>query len=366
MSMEVISDRQGISIVTLFIMGSTMVLGTAVEAGRDLWISICIAIIAAIPMALAFARLLAIFPGKDIFQIAHYVFGNILGKLFCILFTWFGLHLGSLVLTNFGMYMKVVALPETPRVMPSLVLALLCIWATKEGIEIIGRLAKFGLIFVGIMVVMTVVLLTPQWEQFKITPILANGWGPVLKGALSAFTFPLIEIVLFTAVLSPLKKKVAYKTFLFGLVLGGFIVFIASFNEIMVLGPDLYSISYFPAHTAAGRINIGDFVQRLEIAPAVGLLISGLIKISICLLAVSKGLARIFNFDDYRFLVLPLGLMMVNLSEIFFSSVMQMMEFAAKTWKIYALPFEVALPLIVLLAAEVKVRMDKNYPTESE
>lgn len=49
MNKEVISDKQGINLVILFIMGSTLVIGTGAEAGKDSWLAIIIAIIFSFP-----------------------------------------------------------------------------------------------------------------------------------------------------------------------------------------------------------------------------------------------------------------------------------------------------------------------------
>ena len=66
MRKEKISDRQGISLVTLFIFGSTLVMGTGGQAENDAWISIILAIIFSVPILMMYSRILYRYPGEDL------------------------------------------------------------------------------------------------------------------------------------------------------------------------------------------------------------------------------------------------------------------------------------------------------------
>ncbi|HYE11095.1 MAG TPA: GerAB/ArcD/ProY family transporter, partial [Patescibacteria group bacterium] len=132
-------------------------------------------------------------------------------------------------------------------------------------------------------------------------------------------------------------------------------------------GSDTLGSVYFPSYTAISRVNIGNFLQRLEVAVAIVFILSGFIKISICLLAATKGITKLFGFKDYRALVTPVGLLMVNLAYLVYGSIMEMFEWADDIWPYYAFPFQVLLPLIILIAVEIKSRMQKkNEQTKSE
>ncbi len=91
------------------------------------------------------------------------------------------------------------------------------------------------------------------------------------------------------------------------------------------------------------------------------------IKISICLLAATKGVSKLFGSKDYRFLVTPLGLLMANLSYLIYGNIMEMFEWAQEIWPYYAFPFQVVFPLIILIAVEVKAKLKKgNEQTKEE
>jgi len=363
---EKISDGQGMKLVILFIFGSTLVMGTGGEAGRSAWISIGLGIIATVPLVLIYSRILSLFPGQDLFQILELNFGKLIGKFISLFFIWFAFHLGALVLINFGEFIITVALPETPRIVPMIIFALLCIWGAKAGIEVIAKCSEYFIIFVMALIILFSFLVMPNMDTDNLLPILGEGFGKILPGILSAITFPFAETVVFMMVFSALQhKKSSYKAYIPALLLSGAVVLFISLRNIMVIGPATIKAVYFPSYSAISRVNIGNFLQRMEIAVTIVFLLSGFIKISVCMMAASKGLSRILGFDDYRILVMPVGLLMVNLSHNLYGSIMEMFEWAFKVWPYYALPFQVFLPILIWIFIEIKQRA-KNKKQENE
>ncbi|OGO77764.1 MAG: hypothetical protein A2Y23_03935 [Clostridiales bacterium GWB2_37_7] len=346
----------------LFIFGSTLVMGTGAEAERDMWLSIVAAILLAIPLLLVYSRILSLFPGKDLFEILELNFGKFFGKLTSLLFIWFSFHLGALVIRNFGEFISTVALPETPKIVPMIIFTLLCIWGAKAGIETLAKCSEYFLIFAISLILLFGLLVIPNMDIDNIMPIMGNGFRKAMAGVFSAITFPFGETVVFMLIFSSLRdKKSSFRVFIPALLLGGLVVVYISLRNIMVLGPSTIKAVYFPSYSAISRVNIGNFLQRMEIAVTVVFILSGFIKVTVCLLGATKGMARVLGFDDYRILVMPIGLLMVNLSYIVYKDILEMFDWAFKVWPYYALPFQVILPVMIWIFIELKQRA-KNKP----
>jgi spore germination protein KB len=355
MSKEIISNKQGISIITMYIMGSTLVLGVGSEAKQDVWISIIIGIVFALPMIIIYARLLKLYPNKNLFEIVNDIFGKIIGKIFMIPFIWYAFHLGVLVMHNFQEFIKVVSFPETPPLVPVMLMGLLCIWVVREGIEVLGRWAQFSLIILAILILAVSPLSFSLIDIDNLRPVLYNGFSPVLSGAFSVFSFPFAETVLFLCIFNIDKNRNnSYKIYTYGLVIGGFFVLTVAIRNLLILGPDFISMLYFPSYEAISLIDIGDFLQRIEIAVSVVFMFSVFAKISVCLLAASKGLASLLKIEQYRLIVTPIGLLMMIGSYIIYDNIMEMSNWTFYIYKYYAFPFQVILPLIIWICAEVK------------
>lgn len=352
--------KQGISLIILFISGSSTVLTPGLESKNDVWLAILLAMIFALPILFIFERLLYLFPGKDLFDILQLIFGKVLGKFFSILYIWFSFHLGTLVLCNFAYFINIVALDNTPLIIPTLFIAILCIEAVTFGIEILGRWGEFAIVVLIISISILVILLIKNMNINNLMPILYDGFTPVFKGAFSVFSFPFAELVIFTMVFTNFKEKGPPKIYRIGLFLGGILLLLTSLTDILILGADIAEIYYFPAYAAVRRISLGTFIERIEIVVSLVFLIGGIVKISICLLATSKGVSKLFNFEDYRFIVTPIAITMTILSTFIYKSIMEMTTWAFKVWPYYAFIFQAILPVIFFIAAEIYVRFKKS------
>lgn len=352
MDRETISDRQGIAMIMLFMTGTSTAQLYGTTAGRDLWISIILSASASMLMALVFVYLQKRFNGKNLFDIIIICFGKFTGILLVILFLWYSFFTGVMVIANIGYFVNTVTLPETPMIIIQSCAVFLSIWIVKEGIEVIGRWSELFSILYYIVIASFLLFLIPKMDIKNLTPVLYNGIMPVLHGAFMTFTFPFGEIVVFSIVLSSFKsEKSPYSIYIKGLLAGGIIVLIISLSDIMVLGIESTLSLYYPSYSAVSRIDILNFLQRLEILEAVIFILGGFIKASIYLLACCIGISKIFKNTDYRFIVTPTGLILLNLAYLSFDSIMKFFEWNALIWPYYVLPFQIFLPLIILIAA---------------
>ena len=149
----------------------------------------------------------------------------------------------------------------------------------------------------------------------RLKPILSNGATLVLRGALSSFSFPFGEVVVFTMIFSNISKVKNYnKIFMVGLSLGGLIVFLATLRNLLVIGSETASMVYFPSILTISLVHLGPIFQRLEISIVLLFLVGAFVKTIICLFAVCNGISKIFGFKDYRFIATPVTFLMINFS----------------------------------------------------
>lgn len=357
MSKEIIPAGQSVSIVILFIIGSSLFMGTSGQSGNSIWIALIFAGTLALPLMLIYARLHVLFPGKDLYDMLISAFGAVIGRVFSCLYIWYSLHLGALVLRNFGEFSQTVALTSTPMLAPMLVIALLCIWVVNAGMEVLGRSAKFLLLFSLAVIVFVQLLCVPKYEYHHLKPLLDSGWGPVFTDTAGSFTFPFAEIVIFLGAFNVLPKKgSASRVLISGVLIACVITIVASLRNLLVLGPDIISSLYFPSYVAVSRINVGDFLTRIEGSSAIVFVTALFIKVSLCLYVTCNGVAKVFKLQSYRSVVLQMGLIMVYLSDFIYKDITQMQYFAYHIYKIYALPFQVVIPLLLWITAEIMAR----------
>ncbi|EHQ90498.1 GerAB/ArcD/ProY family transporter [Desulfosporosinus youngiae] len=356
MNKEMITHKQGVYLLILFMIGSNLFMGLAPGAKSDAWIAVIVGMTMAVPMIFIYARLLSLFKGMDIFDILKMVFGNVLGKIAALVYIWYPLHLGAMVIRNLGEFMNTVAIPDTPMLLPMLFVGFLCIWVVMAGVELLGRCSKVFFPIVIIIMLITTLLVIPYLNFAYLKPVMYDGISPVLNSGFNIFSFPLAETVLFLAVFSALKTdKSIYRVYFSGLFIFGAIGVLLTLRNLLVLGGDIVGEIYFPLYVEVGRISIGEFIQRIEVSVATTFIITAFIKVSVCLYVTCIGISKLFGLKSYRSVVVQTGLLMVFFAYIIYENIMDMVFFAS-LYPYYALPFQVILPVILLVIAEIRVR----------
>jgi spore germination protein KB len=360
MKKEQITDKEAICLLIIYILGSTAILGIGGEAKNDAWIAGIAGILMAVPIIFIYVRIQLLFPGKDLYEILDMTVGKIFSKILAVVYIWYAFHLGALVTRNFGEFINTATMPETPIILPMLCLGLVAVISVRSGIEVTARISALSLPALLFVIILVQLLAIPQMEFHNIKPILGKGFAPVLKAGFGVFSFPFAETVLFLGVFFSLKnQKSLYKVYFSGLFFAGTIIVILSMRNIFILGGLLDKL-YFPSHIAVSRIRIGEFIERIEVTVALVFVFGVFIKSAVCLFVVCKGIAKLFNLKDYRSIIIQAGVLMVYFSYILYDSIMEMQYWAFKVYAYYAFPFQVIIPVFLLILAEIKMRGKKG------
>lgn len=352
---ETISNRQGVSLVFVFLFGSAIIFIPALDAGKDAWLATIFAAICSLPILFIYCKLLYLFPNKDIFDIVTILFGKFLGKLLALVFLIFPTLLSIEILRIISEFITITSLTNTPINIPLVFLGFLCIWIIKEGIETIGRFSQFFIIILLTLTIISLLLLIPDLNIDNMKPFFQNGFYPFLKGSFHIFSYPITELLVFTMIFYSFKSKDSLFKMIFpGLLMATFLGSIYILFVILSLDINTAISSFFPAYIMVKMTSITTFIQRTEIIFILTFIIFAFIKLVLCILATSKGLSKIFNFNNYRFIVTPVVLLLINFSIISFKNISEILYWKTDIWPIFAFPFEVVLPIIVFIVAKIR------------
>lgn len=360
MQKEKITDRQSILLIVVFTIGSSLIIGIGTGAKNERWIATILGFIMVAPMILLYSRILSLFKEKDLFEILNICLGKVSGSVVCVLYTFYALYLGAAVARNFGEFVNIISLTQTPKIVSLLALGFACIFAVKMGIEVIGRSVVFLSAIIIITIIFVQFLTIPEIDLDRLKPFFANGLKPLLKGGYSAFTVPFAETVLFLGILSPLStKKSPYKIYFTGISVATFIFVAIVIRNTGILGNMLDAFN-FPSYEAISMISIGDFLQRIEVTVSIIFMCGVFIKCTICLLFACKGIRNLVNLSDYRTVAVQTGLIMAYLSLIIVDSSVEMQNLAFEIYPYFAIPFQILLPVVIWIFAEIKAKKLKN------
>jgi len=350
-----ISNFQISALIVGFVFGSSVISPPGGGgAGHDTWIAVAIGLMEGLLIAWIFTFLAKQFKNKTIIEINALVYGKFLGKCISLLFIWYLFHLGALVLDNYGRFYHLELYPLTPKPVGYFMLMLVCASIAGKGIEVLARCSIILASFTIIFLFLDTLLLTPHIDLSNLMPILDVPIGKLLWTAHGAAIFPFTETVAFLMVLAfidkPEKGPSAVSR---GLLIAGFFLILVTARNAAVLG-QMFEITNYPSFFATQTIDIGDVLTRVEVLVSISAVTVGFIKISVLIYGTVLGLAQVFNLRSYQPIILPVGILMTVLALTNFGSTMELYDFAYKAYPIYAVPFQIGIPLITLIVAKLR------------
>ena len=352
---ETMSLRQAVAAGSIFIFGSSAIMGASPVAKQDSWLSLLLSILFALPVFLMYARIVQLFPGKNLFDMLELLFGSVGGRLISVLFIFYCLHLCALVFKNFAEFISVCVMPETPELVILVSMMLVVCYMARCGMGAMGKWSVFMLPLVIIVLLFTFLFAVNKIDFNRLLPIMSHDLGTISAGAYKLLAFPFAELVIYLGLASHIRRGTSpYKLFLYVLLISGILLLGATLRNLLILGAAVVEAEYFPSYTAAKVINIADLIARLEATISMNFIIGGIVKSALCLLAAAKGIAHLLNVRSYKQFLFPMGLLAIALCTTLFKGITEMMEFI-DFYQFYAVPFQLAIPLLIWLTAEIKV-----------
>lgn len=363
MNKEFISIKQMQLFIFIYSIGSYLLFGRGSLAMQNAWISSIIAVLISIPVVLIYGRIVNRYPGKNFFDILEEVFGKIIGKIISILFILQSLFLCAYILNDFVDFIKITALFKTPTVVLMIFIGILSMWMIKEGIEVLAAWAQFFIRILLIFMVIMWIFLTPEMNIYNLQPIAHGNIKEIFSESVNLMTFPFTEILIFINFFDCVKTKNNVKnSFLKPLIISGVLCTIISMINLMILGPEGYSSFNYPGYEVIKRLKIQQEFQRVEIIVSTAFVIIEFLQINFCLLAVSKGVSKVFNLQSYKNIITPIIALLINLTYSIFKSSMESSEFSREYWTVYGMIFQVIFPIIIFIIILLKQRYYNKQP----
>lgn len=348
------------ALIILFLHGSASLVSVTSKANQDTWLTILFASAMTIPMIFLYSAILKRYPQKNLFEIIVEAFGKIIGKIVCILYIWYAIHLGSMILRMFSELMHLLTLSETPQIMIAMFMILPCIWLAASGIENMGRLAKLCFWVVTIFILTTTVVAIKDMNFSNIKPVLTTDAKTLISSSFPTFMLPFGELILMTVLFPFVKPQNSpTKIYIKALVISTTLFVALNLRNLFVLGLPSTKMFYLASYQAVSVLSIGEFFTRMEVLVGAIVLISCFIKICLCLVISSTGLANVCGIKENKRLVAPSALIMVILAACLYTKTEEMFKWV-NFYMIYAIPFELILPIIIWITAEIKTRIKKD------
>jgi len=338
---------------------ATAILGvpsiTAKYAKADLWLSPILASFIGFVTVYITYKLHKLYPKQTVIQFSEHIIGRFAGKVLGFVFLFFYIQITGEIIRSYAEFIVNSFLVNTPISVIMASMVFLCALTVHGGLETMGRVAQ---IFIPVFIVpflISIILLSPDMEFKNIFPILGDGMMPPIKGAIVPggwFTeFFLISFLL--PFLADQKKGMKY-----GMVsVFAVMMTLVAVNLIVlfVLGPAISTREY-PLMNVARYVSIAEFFEHLESAVMAVWIVGAFVKISVFYYATVLGTAQWLNLSDYRPIVWPLGVLMLEFGLWSLPNTMETERFDVELFPLYGLLIQTIIPLFLLMIAIARKR----------
>ncbi|WP_342430820.1 GerAB/ArcD/ProY family transporter [Neobacillus sp. FSL H8-0543] len=343
-------------LVVLFEMGSAILVGLGMNAKQDAWIGILMGMAGGVLLFLVYYRLFRFYPDLPLTGYAQKILGKWMGRVLSFIYIIYFIYCAARVLRDFGELLTATIYTETPLFIINSLMILTIIYGVQKGFEVIARTGEIFFIIVYLLAIAGILLITfsglVHLEYLR--PVLENGWKPIIKLVLGqTLTFPFGEMLVFTMFLplinEPRKVK---RVCLFGIILSGINIAFTSAINVATLGGELFSRSPYPLLATISKIELADFIERLDVTFMLYLVIGCFFKITLYYYAAVAGATDIFGIKDHRKIGFPIGLMILFASITIAANYTEHIREGLEVVTIYLhWPLQIFIPCLLLVIA---------------
>lgn len=321
---------------------------------QNAWIPAILALIPGYGLVLLFNYILQ--QSKDPFPhllIEHLgqALGRILGFLYILLF----LFLSSFSLRVFTDFIETNVLPGTPISIHIGVLIIAMILGIRAGIGNLARLMEIIVIFgLSFVLLLLVIIIMQQGDIERLMPIgQFNYKGLALGTGNTLFIASRIFIVLSFGFWCHNKKDIP-AIMIKAMLTYALVISLTALASLMVFGSIITSILTFPTFSMVTLVNIGNFIQNIDIV-FIGVWIMGIYGLTVISWFMACYTAQIiFNLHDYRFLAAASSLVVGITSIVISANILELVVvYRVVVPLIYSL-FFVVVPLLLGLLIRLK------------
>lgn len=285
--------------------------------------------------------------------------GWIIGLLYIVYF----LYIAARNVRDFGDLLLSSTLQKTPLLAINILLVLAVCYVLYLGIEVTGRT---GEVFLIILILFGIagnffILVSGNIDFHNLQPFLENGWKPVLATIFpETINFPFGEAIVFTMFFPYLNQPGSLKKVgLFVFLSSGINLAWTAILNIAVLSVEEVERSTFPLLSTIGKVNIMEFIQRLDAIVVFSFLLTVFFKVSVLLYGVVTGIVDLFNLKNYRHILLPIGCILIFWSMTITSNFSEHIEEGTLVGHSFHIIFYMILPLLMLVVSLIRNRFKK-------
>ncbi|BBH19125.1 germination protein [Paenibacillus baekrokdamisoli] len=331
----------------------------ATHAGRDMWLSPIWASLMGILIVFFTYQLNKLYPKESIVEYSGHILGQIPGKILGFVYFFVYVHDNGFVIRQYGEFIVGTFLPKTPIIVVISSMILVCAFAVRGGVEVLGRCAQMFVPVMMIILLLMCILLIPDMKPNHMFPVMEKGMKPSLMGSISAQSWfvEFIDITFLLPFLTDREKGMKWGIIsVFAVMLT---MVVTSIVALFLFGAITGSFNY-PVMVAARYISLAGFLEHMESLVMAFWVLGAFVKISMYYYVLVLITSQWLNLSDYRPIVFPLGFLLVPISIWVAPNLQEMSHFIRTSDFFYLISIKAVIPMLLLIIVFVQQKFKKK------
>lgn len=300
-----INNLQFNSILIVIILQSFFGLTGLNISSNDYWVSVLLGFLLGILIIALFIYIFSFKKELPIDKKIELLFGNKIGFLINIILIICYINISTILFYNLNTFINKEFLDKTPLYIIGFLFSLIIFYINTKGIETISRVSFLLLSLSFILIIISIISLFPSINIENFLPILNTKLNNIYMNSLP-ITMNIIPI--FMLLMIPKNniknQNKSNKFIIISYILTLFIILSIIINIIGILGINLSKLYQYPEYIVLKRINIFNFINRIENILALQWIFEIFISISFITYYISKTISKKNNNYLYTIIIL--------------------------------------------------------------
>ncbi|WP_169082769.1 endospore germination permease [Paenibacillus sp. PL91] len=316
-------------------------------SGQDGWISILLSVAAALLLAFVIGSICLQNNRTPLLDFLAGRFGKFVSTVIGLVMCGYYFITTVTVVRHFADYMSEQILMMTPLLLLVSIIVLVSVYMASQGIEVMARVHFIVFVFVLLFVGLNVLLLGGQYDFSQFLPVFDS---TPIRLAVSGF-MPLgwlSEIAALLLLLPYLEKASSARGIaIWGTLISGILISVITAVTIAVFGTKIIGAMSYPAFAAIGTIEIGQFVERVDVLLLSAWTASMFAKVSVSMFVFFHLVSDTFKIKAHPALYLAGGALVVAMALYSWPSSVAVVKYSYSTLTIFFLLNNYAVSLLI-------------------
>lgn len=322
----------------------------------DAWYSYLPSVFYVFGVASFFGYITKHYPQKNIFEIAQEVLGRFGGTIINLIMLFHFWQIVMRDISSVSRFSTTLLLHNTPLEILTLLPCLLLIYFGKSSVEVIARVNDLFYPLFVITVLSMPLLLSNEFYFRLVTPAMTMPLDRVAASSLLTIGSA-GDIFILGAFLHMMSNPNQVRSSIrHGSLLGIFLLTMAIFLVLVVLGPKMPGNFLYPVYNLVQTIHVTDFLDRVDLIILMIWYPTVACKMIAIYMALLLGISAILDKRNYPTINKPVALFMVMTTLLSFKTTTDLLTFSNYSAPVFALAYQPLVMAILLIAVARKKR----------